>query len=62
MGAYTMKNKNNIIDKIILIGWIIIGLFTLFIQKEDPNQIEYACIWLCFLVTKIENMELKNEN
>lgn len=51
--------KNNTIDKIIFISWLLLGLSILFIQKENPSKIEYACIWICFLIEKIDNMESK---
>jgi hypothetical protein len=48
--------KKDIFNKIIFISWFLLGLSILFIQKENPSKIEYACIWICFLLEKMENM------
>ena len=44
-----------LINKILLISWIIIGLVTLIFQNE-PSRMQYCCMWICYLLAQMENI------
>ena len=43
---------DNIINKILLIGWIIVGLMVLLLEK-NPTKLQYFCIWLCYIMSQL---------